>query len=158
MEALSIAALVVAATSLATSFAVLRAARRGTGPAQAAEAAKPPKAPARADVAKLRDEVAALRSDLADALRHLAVVRYDAFGDEGGHLSWSIALLDDNGNGAVLTSINSRTATRSYAKNIREYAGDSKLSPEEQEAIDYLRKEADTKAPVRREPPARPGP
>ena len=38
-------------------------------------------------------------------LRHLAVVRYDAFGDMGGHLSWSLELLDDAGNGVVLTSI-----------------------------------------------------
>jgi len=47
------------------------------------------------DVHGLRQEVAALRREGTDALRHLAVVRYDAFGDMGGHLSWSVALLDD---------------------------------------------------------------
>ncbi len=60
------------------------------------------------DVHGLRQEVAALRAEARDALRHLAVVRYDAFGDMGGHLSWSLALLDDGGNGVVLTSIHGR--------------------------------------------------
>jgi hypothetical protein len=96
-----------------------------------------------AEVHRLRAELASLRSDLGDALRHLAVVRYDAFGDMGGHVSWSMALLDDNGNGVVLTSINGRSDARSYAKNIREFECDAKLSPEEQEAIEYVRKEAD---------------
>ena len=66
----------------------------------------------------LRQEVAALRAETGDALRHLAVVRYDAFGDMGGHLSWSLALLDDAGNGVVLTSIHGRTDARTYAKNV----------------------------------------
>jgi uncharacterized protein DUF4446 len=99
-------------------------------------------APPRADLGRLRDEVATLRLELADALRHLAVVRYDAFGEMGGHLSWSMALLDDHGDGVVLTSINGRNDSRSYAKNVREFTGDAKLSPEETEAIEYLRKEA----------------
>lgn len=103
---------------------------------------RPPPHAGKGDFARLRDDVAALRLDLADALRHLAVVRYDAFGDMGGHLSWSMALLDDNGNGVVLTSINGRSDARSYAKNVREFVCESKLSPEEAEAIEYLRKEA----------------
>jgi Protein of unknown function (DUF4446) len=95
-----------------------------------------------AEVHRLRAELASLRLDLGDALRHLAVVRYDAFGDMGGHVSWSMALLDDNGNGVVLTSINGRSDARSYAKNVRDFECDAKLSPEEQEAIEYVRKSA----------------
>lgn len=94
------------------------------------------------ELRQLRKDLGVLRADLSDALRHLAVVRYDAFGDMGGHLSWSMALLDDNGNGVVLTSINGRSDARSYAKNVREYVSESKLSPEEAEAIDYLRRES----------------
>ena len=48
------------------------------------------------DVLGLRQEVAALRAEAAGSLRHLAVVRYDAFGDMGGQMSWSLALLDDH--------------------------------------------------------------
>ncbi|HEX3297156.1 MAG TPA: DUF4446 family protein, partial [Nocardioides sp.] len=57
------------------------------------------------DVLGLRQEVAALRAEARGALRHLSVVRYDAFGDMGGQLSWSLALLDDGGDGVVITSI-----------------------------------------------------
>ena len=71
----------------------------------------------------------------ADALRHLAVVRYDAFGDMGGHLSWSVALLDDGGDGVVLTSIHGRSEARTYAKNITGWTCEQQLSPEEVEAI-----------------------
>ncbi len=91
------------------------------------------------DVHGLRQEVAALRAETGDALRHLAVVRYDAFGDMGGHLSWSVALLDDGGNGVVLTSIHGRSDARSYAKSISSWTCDQQLSPEELEAIERAR-------------------
>ena len=87
------------------------------------------------DVHGLRQEVAALRAEGADALRHLAVVRYDAFGDMGGHLSWSLALLDEAGHGVVLTSIAGRSEARSYAKSVSAWSCDQQLSPEEEEAI-----------------------
>jgi hypothetical protein len=65
------------------------------------------------------------------------VVRYDAFGDMGGHLSWSMALLDDGGNGVVLTSIHGRSEARTYAKNIAAWSCEQQLSPEEEEAIKF---------------------
>jgi Protein of unknown function (DUF4446) len=87
------------------------------------------------DLQGLRSEVAALRTEVSDALRHLAVVRYDAFGDMGGHLSWSLALLDDSGNGVVVTSIHGRSEARTYAKNVSAWSCDQAISPEEEEAI-----------------------
>ena len=91
------------------------------------------------DVYGLRQEVAALRAEARDALRHLAVVRYDAFGDMGGHLSWSLALLDDGGHGVVLTSIHGRSEARTYAKSISAWTCEQQLSPEEEEAIEHAR-------------------
>ena len=91
------------------------------------------------DVEGLRGEVQALRVEAGEALRHLAVVRYDAFGDMGGHLSWSLALLDDGGNGVVLTSIHGRSEARTYAKNIATWTCDQALSPEEEEAISFAK-------------------
>lgn len=149
MEALSIVALLVAVAAVVMAALALNAARSaaaaaGTAapaPGEPARPAPPPPSP-RSDVARLRDEVKTLRLDLADALRHLAVVRYDAFGTMGGHMSWSMALLDDNGNGVVVTSINGRSESRSYAKNVRDFSSDAKLSPEEVEAIAFLKKES----------------
>ena len=91
------------------------------------------------DVHGLRQEVAALKAEAVDSLRHLSVVRYDAFGDVGGHLSWSIALLDDAGHGVVLTSIHGRSDARTYAKSITGWACEQQLSPEEDEAIAHAR-------------------
>ncbi|MBA2444564.1 MAG: DUF4446 family protein [Nocardioidaceae bacterium] len=88
---------------------------------------------------QVTDELAALRSEVSSSLRHLAVVRYDAFGDMGGHLSWSIALLDDTGDGVVLTSIHGRSDSRTYAKNVAGWTANQQLSPEEQEAIGFAR-------------------
>lgn len=90
----------------------------------------------------LRDEVRALdsaltvtRRDLAMALRHVSVVRYDAFGDMGGRFSFSAALLDDQGDGLVITSIHGRTETRSYLKGLAGGQSDIPLSPEEEQAV-----------------------
>jgi hypothetical protein len=91
------------------------------------------------DVHGLRQEVAALKAESADSLRHLSVVRYDAFGDVGGHLSWSLAVLDDSGHGVVLTSIHGRSEARTYAKSISSWSCEQQLSPEEEEAIEHAR-------------------
>ena len=109
----------------------------------------------RTDVGMLRDDLAAARADLSDALRHVAVVRYDAFGDMGGRLSFSAALLDDAGDGIILTSINGRSETRTYAKGVKAGASDHSLSPEELQAIQYATRagvqprELDLEAPKR---------
>jgi hypothetical protein len=79
--------------------------------------------------------VAAAAPRQARALTRVAVVRYDAFGDLAGALSFSAALLDDAGNGLVLSSINGRSETRTYAKGVTAGESDAPLSPEEQEAI-----------------------
>ena len=106
----------------------------------------------RTDVGMLRDDLSAARSDLSDALRHVAVVRYDAFGDMGGRLSFSAVLLDDAGDGLVITSINGRSETRTYAKGVKGGESDHSLSPEELEAIAYATRAASQPG----EAPARP--
>jgi hypothetical protein len=90
----------------------------------------------RTEVAAARREVGEVRSALGDALRHVAVVRYDAFGDMGGRLSFTAALLDDSGDGLILTSIHGRSEARTYAKGVSAGSSEQSLSPEEQQAID----------------------
>jgi hypothetical protein len=80
-------------------------------------------------------DLAALRADIAQALRHVAVVRYDAFGDMGGRLSFSAALVDDRGDGLVLSSIHARGESRTYAKGVVGGGSDVTLTPEEQQAL-----------------------
>jgi hypothetical protein len=111
--------------------------RRTTQDARRISRRNPASVPA--DLEGLRGEVQALRVESADALRHLAVVRYDAFGDMGGHLSWSLALLDDSGNGVVLTSIHGRSEARTYAKNVSSWSCEQAMSPEEEEAVKFAK-------------------
>jgi hypothetical protein len=57
----------------------------------------------------------------------------------GGHLSWSMAVLDDDGNGVLLTAIHGRSDARTYAKNVAEWVCDQQTSPEEDEALEQVR-------------------
>jgi hypothetical protein len=66
-------------------------------------------------------------------------MRYDAFGDMGGQLSWSLALLDDAGEGVVITSIHGRSDARTYAKSISGWSSAQQLSPEEEDAVAQAR-------------------
>ncbi|MEP6817009.1 MAG: DUF4446 family protein [Marmoricola sp.] len=126
---LSVLALVVAVAAL--GVVLIGARHKSYGGADEADLPE--------DLPGLRSEVAALRLDLAASLRHLAVVRYDAFADTGGHLSWSVAMLDDSGSGMVLTAIHGRQDTRSYAKALSDWESEQLLSPEEEEAVRHAR-------------------
>jgi hypothetical protein len=133
---LTLLVLVLAVAGAALALAVV-ALRRTTQQARRISRRNPANVPA--DLEGLRGEVQALRAEAGEALRHLAVVRYDAFGDMGGRLSWSLALLDDGGNGVVLTSIHGRSEARTYAKNIAAWSCDQAMSPEEEEAVSYAK-------------------
>lgn len=75
------------------------------------------------------------QTQIEGSVRKVALLRYDAFEDVGGRLSFSCALLDDHGNGVVLTSINGRQETRVYAKPVAQGSSSHNLSLEEEEAI-----------------------
>lgn len=128
---LVVLSLLIAVVAVVFSVLALRRTRRTN--------AVPGSAALPEDVLGLRREVAALQAASQGALRHLSVVRYDAFGDVGGHLSWSVALLDDAGDGVVLTSIHGRSEARTYAKTISTWSSEAQLSPEEEEAVAHAR-------------------
>lgn len=69
------------------------------------------------------------------AVRDLAVVRYDALKEMSGQLSFSIAMLNARGDGVVITSINGRSETRTYAKIVQSGHAEQSLSPEEDRAV-----------------------
>ncbi|WP_083983508.1 DUF4446 family protein [Actinomadura hibisca] len=71
----------------------------------------------------------------AQALRDLAIVHYDALKEMSGHRSFSLALINSSGDGVVISSINGRTETRTYAKVVRDGHPVEMLSPEESQAL-----------------------
>ena len=128
---LSLLALVVALAALVLALSGRRTTGRGARAGDDSDLPEDPRA--------LRQEVAALKAESAQALRHVAVVRYDAFTDTGGQLSWSMALLDDSGSGVILSAIQGRNESRTYSKNVAAWTSESQLSPEEQDAISHAR-------------------
>lgn len=92
-----------------------------------------------ADVEKVQQQLAIAQRDVAAALRHVSVVRFDAFGDMGGRLSFTAALLDDNGDGLLLTSIHGHTESRMYLKTVVDRKVDGRVSAEEEEAIAHAK-------------------
>ncbi len=98
----------------------------------------------------IAEEIADLRGLVADsmrtrkdgspasvngALRNVALVRYDAFGEMSGRMSFSLALLDEHGDGVTLSAIAGTADTRVYAKPVAGGKGEHELSPEEQQAV-----------------------
>jgi Protein of unknown function (DUF4446) len=78
---------------------------------------------------------AAVRDQLRRGLSRVGLVRYDALADMGGRMSFSLALLDEEANGVVVSAINGRTESRCYGKAVAAGAAEQELSPEEKEAI-----------------------
>lgn len=73
-----------------------------------------------------------LSNKLAQSCGNVAVVRYNAFNEKGNDLSFSLAILDDEQNGVIITSIYGRDESRVYAKPIQAAQSDYPLSTEEQ--------------------------
>jgi len=90
----------------------------------------------RDDVAALAASIRATQSELNRAIRHVGLIRYDAFGDMGGRMSFSVALVDDFGNGFILTTVHARSESRTYIKEIRGGMAEVTLSPEESQALE----------------------
>ena len=92
------------------------------------------------DLHRAVDEVAAalVRVDrrVDGSLSRSALVRYDAYEDTGGHQSASMALLDSERSGIVLTAIQGRDYARVYVKQLDRGRTSIALSPEEQQAVE----------------------
>ena len=84
---------------------------------------------------RLDERMAAAEDRLDGAIAYRALVRYDAYGEMSGHQSTSLALLDAEHNGVVLSSIAHRDTARLYCKQVHGGRGEHQLSPEEEEAV-----------------------
>jgi hypothetical protein len=88
------------------------------------------------DVAlRLDGRLAGVEAAMRGTIAHRALVRYDAYNELSGHQSLSIALLDEEQSGIVLSCIHHRDQARVYAKQVTAGRGELELSPEEAEAV-----------------------
>jgi uncharacterized protein YlxW (UPF0749 family) len=86
-------------------------------------------------VSGIEPRLAAVEAQLPGAIRHTGIVTYDAFGDITGNLSRSIALLDGQGDGIVISLLVGRSETLFFTKQVRSRVGAEPLSPEEESAV-----------------------
>ncbi|HDO23701.1 MAG TPA: DUF4446 family protein [bacterium] len=73
---------------------------------------------------------------LKQSIQQVGILRFNPFGNSGSNQSFSIAFLDEQGNGVVLSSLYSREKVNIYAKPINKYQSEYALSKEEKGAIE----------------------
>ncbi len=77
-----------------------------------------------------------LENRMSFCVQKVGMIRYNAFHDTGSDLSYSIALLDANNDGVIISGIHGRTETVSYAKPVKDGVSNYPLSVEELQALD----------------------
>lgn len=90
----------------------------------------------KASMEKNRKDIENLYRKLEGTFQKIGIVKYDAFDQMGGQLSFSLALLDENDNGFILNSVHSTEGCYSYTKEIKNGMSDISLGDEEKKALD----------------------
>ena len=90
----------------------------------------------KASTEKNRKDIQALYRKFEGAFQKVGIVKYDAFNQMGGQLSFSLALLDENDNGFILNSVHSTDGCYSYTKEIKQGICEISLGDEEKKALD----------------------
>jgi hypothetical protein len=88
---------------------------------------------------RVAQQVSELEALARTDISRVGFVRYDAFEDTGSELSYALALLNREGDGFVISSIYSRTDTRTYGKAVSGYKPAVNASDEELQAIERAR-------------------
>jgi hypothetical protein len=87
-------------------------------------------------IAQMESRLQHLEGRLPYAISYVGVVAYDAFGNISGQQSRSIALLNQRGDGIVISLLASREETVFFTKQVADGVGTEALSPEESAAVD----------------------
>ncbi|WP_151733348.1 DUF4446 family protein ['Paenibacillus yunnanensis' Narsing Rao et al. 2020] len=82
-----------------------------------------------------KTQIEAAHAKMRGMKSKMAMKRYNAFGERGNDMSFSLAILDDNHSGVVLTSLHNRENSYIYSKPLEGGASQYPLSPEEKEVI-----------------------
>lgn len=92
------------------------------------------------DLRSVKKEIARLEGEGKLHVQKVGLIRFNPFEEIGGDHSFSVAILDANDTGVVLTGLHTRDRTRVYAKSIEKGKTGAELSKEEQEALEKARR------------------
>lgn len=87
-------------------------------------------------IEKNEKDIMQLYKKVEATFQKIGIVKYDAFREMGGKLSFSLALLDENNNGFILNSVHSTEGCYSYTKEVKEGQCSITLGEEEKQALD----------------------
>lgn len=87
------------------------------------------------NVEQNKKDIRTLYRNMESAYQKMGLVKYDAFNQMGGQLSFCLALLDENNNGFIINSVHSTEGCYSYTKEIKLGESTISLGNEEAEAL-----------------------
>ncbi|MGB9780702.1 DUF4446 family protein [Caldanaerobacter sp.] len=96
----------------------------------------------RDDINQMKIKINAIERESKKAIKKVGIVRYNAFPDVGSDLSYSIAFLDEEDNGVVISGIYGRHETATFAKPVERGHSKYPLSAEEVQAIERAKRKA----------------
>ena len=82
-----------------------------------------------------KKDIRILYKNMEKTFQKLGIVKYDAFNQMGGQLSFSLALLDENNDGFIINSVHSSEGCYSYTKEIKNGTSPISLGAEEEQAL-----------------------
>lgn len=85
---------------------------------------------------KNRQAIRKINEDMMSNFQKVGIIKYDAFNEMGGKLSFAITLLDGNNSGYIINSMHSREGCYNYVKEIVKGESYIELSEEEAESLD----------------------
>ena len=85
--------------------------------------------------AVLMSRIESCENELFISLKKIGLVSFDAFDDVKGNLSFALAILDNNNDGIILTSIYGRSSSNTYVREVKDGETKIKLLEEEKEAL-----------------------
>lgn len=83
-----------------------------------------------------REDIKELFKKHETAFQKVGLVKYDAFTEMGGKLSFALALLDEKNNGFIINSVHSSEGCYSYTKRVKDADSQIALSNEEKVAVE----------------------
>lgn len=92
------------------------------------------------EVKIIKSHTSKLDEKIKSSIQRVGMIRYNAFDDMGSDLSFSVALLDDNNTGIVISNLYGRNESITYGKPVINGESDYKLSIEEIQAIDRAKR------------------
>lgn len=92
------------------------------------------------NVDRNKKDIRILYKNMERTFQKLGIVKYDAFNQMGGQLSFSLALLDENNDGFIINSVHSSEGCYSYTKEIKNGTSSISLGEEEQQALNIAMK------------------